>query len=268
MPPRTEGARYYRQTDGDVNDDVDGGLGSEYGVRRPLFRRHVPVKKICLAALAAALAACQSNAPAASSGPAAAPRPGPAAAAPGMPGGPMMAAMDAAAKGLTDDQLKRFAAFQVATLAPEGPAVPGAQTIAARQAAEQKYGFTDEQARGLGMLTARYYGRLNAQNLMAARDAEREKRIAAAKAAGKPPSQMDEAMERNAPQFHQRQQAQLTEFKQRFTTQFGAQTVALLDKHWPEFQVYYDAMMKRMMTHRMTTVQVGGPPQQAAAPAK
>jgi hypothetical protein len=165
---------------------------------------------------------------------------------------------------LTDDKLSRFATYQKEMLSVTGDTVGvglqayakggtdqkkfqgamaaddrSAKIAAANQAALEKSGLTQEEMTKLTHVATRYYAHAYAFREAANKVDELHKKIEDAKASGKQPSVVDVAMEK----AYTAQAAQLETVHKEFAAQYGAQTLALMQKHEPEFFAINEKMM-------------------------
>ena len=178
------------------------------------------------------------------------------------------AEVDAAKALLTEDKLSRFATYQKEMLSVTGDAVGigmqayakagtdqkkfqgamaaddrGAKIESATKAALAKSGLTQDEMLKLSRVATRYYAHAYALQDAADKVGELRKKIAEAKAKGKEPSPVDTAMEK----AYAGQADRLEAMRKEFAARYGAQALALMQKHEPEFF----AINKKMMDSAM-----------------
>jgi hypothetical protein len=175
-----------------------------------------------------------------------------------------VAEVDAEKALLTEDKLSRFATYQKEMLSVTGDAVGigmqayakagtdqkkfqgamaaddrGAKIESATKAALAKSGLTQDEMLKLSRVASRYYAHTYALQDAADKVGELRKKIAEAKSKGKEPSPVDTAMEK----AYSGQADRLEAVRKDFAARYGAQALAVLQKHEPEFF----AMNKKMM---------------------
>jgi hypothetical protein len=169
---------------------------------------------------------------------------------------------------LTEDKLSRFATYQKEMLAVtadsmnmamqafgkagadqkkfEGAMVADkrvAHVAEVSKAALEKSGLSQSEIPALTRVTGEYYAKVFALQGAVSKLAEHRKKIEEAKAKGKAPGPLDTTMEA----VYAGQVAALETVRKEFSTKYGADALALFQKHEPEFLAINEKMMAAAM---------------------